>query len=291
MAKVSIVILSYNRKEELKDSLKKILSYGLKNLEIIVVDNASTDGTKEMIKNDFPLIKLIPVDKNIGVAAYNKGFKKASGDYILILDDDSYPDKGTIEKMIKTFEKDEKIGIIALDVRSEDYSGNKEKFSEEKTNKISYIMGFNGAGAGLRKSVFNEVGGYPDEFFLYWNEMDLSIRVLNAGYKIVWLPGAVVYHKFSPKNRESERGPFFYTRNLFWIILKYFPLNRLILSIIKMIYLCIYFSLEQRTLIYLKAMTNSIKNSKKAFKKRMKVKREIINKLKITYKLAFTIFR
>ncbi len=291
MAKVSIVILSYNRKEELKDSLEKILSYGLSNLEIIVVDNASTDGTQEMIKNDFSLIKLIRIDKNIGVAAYNIGLEKATGDYLLILDDDSYPEKGTIEKMIKAFEGDNKIGIVALDVRSEDYSGNEEKFSEVKTNKISYMMGFNGAGAGLRKSVFEEVGGYPDEFFLYWNETDLSIRVLNAGYKIVWLPGAVVYHKFSPKNRESERGPFFYTRNLFWIIFKFFPAEKFFFSVVKMIYLCIYFSLEQKTLIYVKAMADSIKNSKKAFRKRMKVKREIIDKLKITYKLAFIIFR
>ncbi len=296
MIKVSAVILSYNRKEDLRDGLEKILSYNLPYLEIIVVDNASNDGTVGMVEKEFgEKVHLIKLKENIGVAAYNIGFEKAKGEYILILDDDSFPTKGAIEKMVYKFDNNVKTGIVALDVRSYEYC-KKNNFEVEtdninKNDRADYLIGFNGAGAGFRKEVFKKIGGYPEEHFLYWNEMDLSIRVLNANYKIKWLPGAIVCHKFSPKNRDSERGPFFYTRNLFWIIFKYFPFLKMLGASLKLVYLSFYYSIEQKTFIYLKAMVNAFLNSGRALKKRVKVKKEIIDKIKITYKLAFTIFR
>ncbi len=288
---VSAVILSYNRKNELKETIERLLSYKIDFLEIIVVDNASIDGTQDMIKNMYADVKLIELEENIGVSAYNIGFEKAKGEYILILDDDSFPEKEAILKMVDKFKEDEKIGIIALDVRNYYYHQKKDKKRESlNRSEYEYVLGFNGAGAGFRKSVFLEVGGYPDEFFLYFNELDLSIRVLNAGYKIAWLSGAIVLHKFSFKNRSSRRAPFFYTRNLFWIAIKYFSLKRLLPFLLKLIFLSIFHSIEQRTTVYIEALFSSAIKSYKPLSKRVKVKEEVINKLKITEKLAFTVY-
>ncbi len=286
---LSCVILSYNRKETLRETLKELLLYPL-DFEIIVVDNGSNDGTPEMIKKEFPDIKLISLSKNIGVSAYNKGFFTAKGKYILVLDDDSFPLEGTVEKMIEEFEKDPEIGAVALDVRNYYFYKNKKDKKVDSEKNSNYLIGFNGAGVGLRKSLIESIGGYPDEFFLYFNELDLSIRILNEGYKIVWLPGAIVLHKSDEKNRTSERAPFFYTRNLFFIAIKYFPLKMLIPFIIKLSILTIYHSLEQKTPVYIRALFDSFKKSKIAVEKRIKVKESVISNLKITEKLAFTYF-
>jgi GT2 family glycosyltransferase len=293
MAIVSIVILSYNRKEDIRESLEKLYSYGLNDIEIIVVDNGSSDGTSQMIESEYPSVRLLKLDKNIGVSGYNKGFEISKGRYILILDDDSFPSENSVKRMIEEFEKDETVGIIAFDVRnysSYNLVSNQTK-KEEQTENKRYLMGFNGAGAGIRKSLIDKIGGYPDEFFLYWNETDLAIRVLNEGYKILWVNDIISYHKYSPKNRDSERGPYYYTRNLYWIILKYFPLFKGIGKILKLLYYSFYFGLEQKTFIYLKASFNAVFNSKTALKKRKKIKKEIIENIRIEYRLPFIIYR
>ncbi len=296
MVIVSIVILSYNRKEDIRESLEKLYSYNLNNTEIIVVDNGSSDGSAEMIESEYPSVRLLKLKENIGVSGYNKGFAISKGKYILILDDDSFPSENSVKRMIEEFEKDKTIGIIAFDVRNyNSYNQvskqDENKEQEKKTDKKRYLMGFNGAGAGIRKQLIDKIGGYPDEFFLYWNEMDLSIRVLNEGYKILWVNDIISYHKYSPKNRDSQRGPFYYTRNLYWIILKYFPLFKGIGKILKLLYYSVYFGLEQKTVIYLKASFNAIFNSKIAFKNRKKIKKEIIENIRIEYRLPFIIYR
>ena len=88
---VTVNILSYNRKDELRNTLTKVYEQDYKNIEVIVVDNASNDGSSEMVIKEFPNAQLIQLEKNIGIAGWNEGFKVAKGEYILVLDDDSYP--------------------------------------------------------------------------------------------------------------------------------------------------------------------------------------------------------
>ncbi len=87
---VTVNILSFNRREELRNTLTKVFEQDYKNIEIIVVDNASSDGSSEMVKNEFPDVQLIQLEENIGIAGWNEGFKAAKGVYVLVLDDDSY---------------------------------------------------------------------------------------------------------------------------------------------------------------------------------------------------------
>ncbi|MCP5107314.1 MAG: glycosyltransferase family 2 protein, partial [bacterium] len=199
------------------------------SIEIIVVDNGSSDGTPAMIKETFPGVNLIALQQNIGVAAYNTGFQQAAGQYIVVLDDDSFPETHAIPRMVEEFQRNEKLGVVAFDVRNYyDYkktnlnpaspvSPVSEKpgtAAAEENQGSRYQMAFNGAGVGIRKKCIDEVGGYPAEFFLYWNEQDLSIRILDAGYQIKWFTDIISLHKYSPGNRESQRAPFYYTRNL-----------------------------------------------------------------------------
>ncbi|MGE5342774.1 MAG: glycosyltransferase family 2 protein [Candidatus Omnitrophota bacterium] len=294
MKKVSVVMLSYNRKKDVAEGVEALLKQDYANIEIIVVDNGSTDGTAQMVQHQYTgRVNLIALEENLGVAAYNIGFNQAEGEYIVILDDDSFPEKKAISRMVEEFEKNEELGIVAFDVRNYHDYQNCQTLANgpPTTNRVfsRYQLAFNGAGVGIRKTCIREVGGYPEEFFLYWNEQDLSIRVLDAGYKIQWFPDIISLHKYSPSNRESWRAPFYYTRNLYWLIWKYFPIKKVIFNTLQLIYFALYNILDQRTLVYLKATAAAFFNFYKI--KRKPAKQEVIRNLRLTYRLAFIYYR
>ena len=293
VANVSVVMLSFNRRDDVAEGLGELLSQDYSNLEIIVVDNGSTDGTAEMVRERFPRVVLIALEKNIGIAAYNTGFNQAQGEFIVILDDDSFPAKNAIHRMVEEFRNNEKLGIIAFDVRHYDEFKKRDSVSiktERKGNSdCGYRMAFNGCGVGIRKRLLDEIGGYPGEFFLYWNEQDLSIRAMDAGYQIQWFRDIVSYHKYSPVNRESQRAPFYYTRNLYWLIWKYFPFLKLVKDTLRMIYYSFYYSFEQGTSVYLKALLSALLDIREI--KRKPANKKIIKQLRLTYKLAFIYYK
>lgn len=295
---VSIVAICWNRKADVCESLRKIREIEYDNLEIILVDNFSTDGTVEEIEENFKEVKLIKMFKNVGIEAYNIGFKNAKGKYIIIIDDDSFPHKEAITRMVNRFENDEKLGIVAFDVRNfynydsvtmEDVKDNKQQ--DTRAEAKDYLMAFNGAGAGVRRDLLEQVGFYPEEFFLYWNEQDTAFRVLDAGYKIQFFSDVVSYHKYSPKNRASWRAPLYYTRNAFWLIWRNYSLGSSIRLTFKMILDCFYYSMEQRTFVYLKAMFLAFKDSKNLKGKRKPVNKYIEENLRIPFNVSFTFFK
>lgn len=293
---VSVVMVSYNRKEDVWEGLVRLLNQKYTALEIIVVENGSDDGTAEMVRREFHTVRLISLHENTGVSAYNVGFKSACGKYILILDDDSFPEDGAIEKMVGKFEHDPLLGIAAFDVR--DYYNYREttgdtslKPRQEAVSAENYMMSFNGAGAGIRKEIIDITGGYPDEFFLYFNETDLALRVLNLGFKIEFFPDLVSYHKNSPSNRDSTRAPFYYTRNLFWVFWKNYPQSLMWANTFKLIYHCLYYSMEQRTGVYLKSLADAVGGLGHILKKRAPVKKEVAKNMRIHITSPFTMYR
>lgn len=286
---VSVVMLSYNRKEDVLHGMDRLREIPYPELEIIVVDNASTDGTVEAVRNRFPQVRTISAPENIGVAAANLGFFQAIGEYVVIIDDDSYPLPDSIERMVQRFSEDERIGIVAFDVRNVTHFDPAVSVSSGIPTTLQYKLGFNGAGAGIRRSVLQQVGGYSDSFFLYWNEMDLALRVLAAGYSICWDEGIVALHKYSPKNRSSLRAPFYYTRNLFWIYWQYWPLSLLLQRTAGLFFSCIFHSIEQRSTVYLRAFASAL--IKLGNIRRRPLSKELIRSLRLTEKLAFIYFR
>ncbi len=295
---VSIVMLAWNRREDVKESLCRIQQIDYSPLEVIVVDNGSTDGTEKMIESEFPSIQLIKMNENIGIAAYNVGFSAAKGEYIVVIDDDSFPAKYAIKRMVEVFEKDEQLGIVAFDVRNyESYDDIKDEYEQEdgsaeaKAVAADYFMSFNGAGAGIRKKLFETIGYYPEEFFLYQNEADCALKVWDAGYRIEFYANIVSYHKYSPKNRTSWRAPFYYTRNLFWLFWKHYPMDIAVKMTFRLMYYCFYYSLEQKTNVYVRAMWAAFREVYKLRGKRKPVKRLVAEKLRIPLHIPFTFYR
>ena len=287
---VSIVMLSFNRKEDVLHGLGRLRGISYPALETIVVDNASTDGTVESVRKRFPDVNVISLTENIGVAAANRGFFQASGEYIVIIDDDSFPTPDSIGRMVQRFVEDGNIGVVAFNVHNvTHFEQPKSVLTPTESTPSKYKQGFNGAGAGFRSSVLLQVGGYSDCFFLYWNEMDLALRVLAAGYSICWDDGIIALHKYSPTNRSSLRAPFYYTRNLYWIYWQYWPLSMLLFRTAVLSFSCIFHSIEQRSMVYIRAFIAALREV--GHIRRRPLKKELIRSLRITEKLAFIYFR
>ena len=290
--KVSIVMLCWNRWEDVNVSLSRIDQIDYSNLETIVVDNGSTDGSQKNIREQFPSVNLIEAGSNLGIEAYNLGFEAAKGEFILIIDDDSYPAQESIGRMVQKFLENPKLGVCAFDVRNaDDYDQVAKTSNSTSITQSSYSTGFNGAGAGVRKELFKKVGFYPGEFFLYMNEADCSLRIRDLGYEIRFFPDLIAYHKMAAKNRNSWRAPFYYTRNSFWLIWKNYPTSTALKETISLISLCFYHSMEQITFIYIKALFSAFWNISKIAGKRFPVKKEVVNEMRIPLHLCFTFYR
>jgi GT2 family glycosyltransferase len=194
---------------------------------------------------------------------------------------------------VEIFRARDDVGVVAFDVRSYHCYSEVAALppSLDRDATPEYPMGFNGAGAGVRRRLLLDAGGYPEEFFLYWNELDLALRILQAGYRIAQYPGVVAFHKLSPGNRASTRGPFYYSRNLFWIYWKYFPLGMLLPATARLVYQCLYSCLEQKTTVYLQALWAAFSGAGMIARKRCVLREEITRQVRIAWKLAFIQYR
>ncbi|HEX8376889.1 MAG TPA: glycosyltransferase family 2 protein [Pedobacter sp.] len=215
--KASFIIVNYNRKDELLKTLSKtieVIGKDFKNYEIIVVDNASSDGSGEAVKNRYADVIVIENEHNIGAPAWNIGFAIAKGDYFIILDDDSQLDEG-LDLALAFLDAHHDVGVLALNITG-------GAFETGHWKNLSQYSGFIGCGAIIRKDLYNKIGGYADWIFLYTNEYEYGIRCMEAGYKIIYFADCHVTHRTSSINRTSKRLITYSVRNEMAIIYKYF---------------------------------------------------------------------
>jgi len=223
--KLSIIFLNYNRIQETRHTLVQ-LSHLLEDrhdVEVIAVDNGSTDGTGEFLQTQTNWIQVISLPTNTGIAGYNKGFKQAKGDYLLVLDDDSHPvDTITLDRIIQCLDTRTDVGIVAC--RIESLAGKAVyTWHLPKDDAPGPSMAFVGCGFAIRRTLFEQIGWYPGNFFLYQNEIEVAIQVMCQQYKIYYDPCCRVIHRESPKGRTRWRQVYYPTRNTIWVIRRYFP--------------------------------------------------------------------
>ena len=228
---VSIVIITWNRREEIIATIKIVNGQAYRNFELIVVDNGSEDGTVESIKRLYPKVKLMALDNNIGVAARNVGVSAAQGEIIFFLDSDAGPGQATITNLVHKFRSDPKIGVInskivnastnQLDnIAGWSYSEKDKDDQDKEFQSFSFSEG----GAAIRKRVFDDVGLFWEPLFFGCEGFEFSLRVLDAGYDILYYPGSIVYHRVVQQSRISgAQRDYLFLRNFLSIYLVRFP--------------------------------------------------------------------
>lgn len=250
--KISIVIPTTNRKEELENSIRTYFNQTYQNFEILVMDNASTDGTGEMVKREFSSkqnIKYYYFNENLYFTAFNIGVWNSTGDIIWVCDDDSYPrDNDLFEKVINIFEKHKDIHIIGtenLEVLAANQIWNWHPLEVDKINVPSEgykTNTFHGTGAGIRRELFDKLGGFWGFGF---EELDFCTKAIVNGYNVRYFPNLVTLHFSSPKMRNLNDRWFKLTTQFVKYNFKYFPFFKalgrvfpvLIYEIIKAVYI------------------------------------------------------
>jgi GT2 family glycosyltransferase len=205
MPLVSIIIINYNGKLYLEKCLESIKKINYDNLEIIVVDNNSTDGTMEFLVQNYPSVITLKLDQNYGFAKPNNmAAKIAKGDFLLFLNNDTEVTPNFLTELVQVLVGNDHIGIcqsLLLKLNGEiDSSGDFIDTigivynSKEPIDKIREISSARGASMIIRKKLFLDLGGFDEKFFVSFEDVDLGWRTWIKGYKVVINPKSVVYH-------------------------------------------------------------------------------------------------
>ncbi|AFN73539.1 glycosyl transferase family 2 [Melioribacter roseus P3M-2] len=237
MIDLSIIIVNYNVKEFLLNLLESIrkASDNL-SIETIVVDNASEDGSVEAIQTKFPEVILIANEKNLGFgAANNIALEKARGKYLLLLNPDTIVKEDTFRKMIDFFDKNPNAGIAGCKVLNPDGTlqlacrrsfpgpwtsftkvmGLSSLFPKSKLfarynltfldeNQTYEVDAVSGAFMMLRREVYEKIGGFDPQFFMYGEDLDLCYRTQQAGYKVYYVHSTEIFHYKGESTKRSS---------------------------------------------------------------------------------------
>ena len=213
--RVTCVIATHNRRDVLLHTLERIHRCGLKQAEYetIIADNASSDGTAHAVRDQFPSVVVLRQAANRGPCAKNDALTISRGQYVVFLDDDSYPEPGSVRRMIGHFESDPRLGAAVFTITLPD--GNREC--------SAYPNVCIGCGTGFRRDALRQVGGLPEEFFMAAEEYDLSLRLLDAGWRVELFDDLHVTHLKSPASRFPGRIARLDARNNTLLAMRYFP--------------------------------------------------------------------
>jgi len=247
---VSVIIVNYNGKRWLEPCLAALGAQDIGPVEIIVVDNASSDGSVDFVRERFPAVRVEACDRNLGFAAGNNaGARLARGGYLAFLNNDTIPASGWLSALKRALEADKSIAfatsqIVFLDDPSivdsagDGYlraGGAFKRFHGEPATRAqqpSEVFSACGAACATRRELFEELGGFDEDFFMVYEDVDLSFRARLAGYRCVYVPEAVVRHAGSATlGRVSPAAVFFGQRNLEWTYVKNMPWPLLLRSL------------------------------------------------------------
>lgn len=239
--RVSIIILNWNGWRDTIECMESVLKIAYPNYRVLIVDNGSTDDSVKMLSEKFPAIEILQTRKNLGyTGGNNRGIEKALADgaeYVFILNNDTVVDRDFLNPLVEVIEKDEQIGIVSGMIYNyalphtiqyagrytDFYTGNPYAIGSGMIDKGQFkalreVQCAAGAAMLVRSDVLREVGMFNENFFMFSEESDLSIRAKEAGYKIVCVSESKIYHKIGASIcKNPSQGVFYSLRNRIWI--------------------------------------------------------------------------
>jgi GT2 family glycosyltransferase len=245
-SKISVVVLCYNGVELTLGCLESILKQDYGNVEVVLVDNGSTDGTVALVTEKFPQARWVENHKNLGYAmGNNKGIEYAlasEAGAVFLVNNDTRLHETCISSLVKSLNADPKIGVIGPMVYT--WDGNKtissaggmvnwrmayavnEGMGEKDAGQYRgrYVDFINGCGILVTREAINRTGGLDPTFFMYWEETDWCLRVKKSGLEVYFEPTGEMEHKAPIVS--TELGPttlYYITRNRFLFFFRHSP--------------------------------------------------------------------
>lgn len=232
---VSVISVSHNRCGNTRELLTAIKRQTFRPFEVILVDNASTDGTPDMVRSEFPEVHLIETGGNPGqTAAYNLGFRSAHGEYFLVMDDDGLPAADDwIEQVVSRFEANPRLAVVSCTIRMRDtgrIAYDSPQFAPygqgDKHNHGLPGVVFNGTGAGLRAEALRRGCSFPSYFFSTYLELHLCTALLDAGWEVRHFPEIEVWHS-RPSGSSHPMTSYYGLRNYYWYVWQLYPASEI----------------------------------------------------------------
>lgn len=247
---ITIVIVNYNGKRFLGECLTSLKSsdYPQDRFEVILVDNASKDESAKYVKETFPWVRILALDKNYGFAeGNNRGVQLAGGDFIFLLNSDTVVESTCISKLVKTMETDTSIGCCVPKIYFYDtpevldsagsafdnlgfcWSLRFRQEDSKEDNEVKEVPMATACALLFRRSILSQTYLFDPSFFMAYEELDFNLRVRELGYKIKLVPTARIYHRFSASQQTyfstqpTVFKQFSSNRNRAKILAKYYP--------------------------------------------------------------------
>jgi GT2 family glycosyltransferase len=235
------VIPNWNGLRFLQTCLDSLARQTYPNIEIIITDNASSDGSQTFIRENYPSVRLVELPTNRGfTGACNAGMAAAQGSYIALLNNDTEVDPKWVEAIVDVFERHPEVGSVAskmllFDKRDHihttgDYftldgrAGNRGVWQKDEGQyeREEYVFSACGGSAAYRRLMLDQIGMLDDDFFFSGEDVDLGWRAQLAGWRCLYTPCAIVYHHLSATGG-GVTASYHDGRNLIYILVKNYP--------------------------------------------------------------------
>ncbi len=245
-ASVSVVIPNWNGCKFLEICLSSLRGQSFEDFEVVLVDNGSTDGSRDFVARNFLEVRVIPLEENKGFsAAANAGIEASDSKYVALLNNDTEVDPGWLEALVRAADAHPEAGLFASklvdfhDRRFLDGAGDALRLSglpyrlghgevdRGQFDAPSSVFGACAAAALYRRDMLQEIGLFDEDFVSYCEDGDLSFRAQLAGYQCLYVPDAVVYHMGSASTggKRSATSTHLGTRNSLSLMVKNLPFS------------------------------------------------------------------
>jgi len=238
---ISVIIPNWNGAHLLPTCLDALRRQSCAEREIVVVDNASTDGSLDLLARDYPEARVMALPRNAGfTGACNTGIRESRSEFVALLNSDTQADENWLAEVVAAFERHPEAGLVASKmllfdrrdvlhtagdfVRLDGVPGNRGVWQrdEGQFDREECVFSACGGSAAYRRAMLNEIGLLDDDFFFSCEDVDLAWRAQLAGWKCVFAPKAIVYHKLAATGG-GPTASFYDGRNMIWVIAKNYP--------------------------------------------------------------------
>lgn len=297
MVEASVIIVNWNGKHLLDDCLGSLRRQTFRNFETILVDNGSSDGSAEYVQKRYPEVKLIALRENRGFAGGNiAGYELATGKLIVLLNNDTeahrdwlaelhhaslnFPEAGSFASKMMYFADRQRIENcgFSLGTAGTTIDLGRDELDGPPWTTPREVFGACGGAVAYRRCMLNDIGFLDPDFFMIYEDVDLSFRAQLRGYKCIHIPTAIVYHRYRASlSQIPARQAFYSQRNIEFVYFKNMPIGLILLSapqrFLYEIGAAIYFTVNGSAAPFLRSKFDAIKHLRSLWRKRTKIQR------------------
>jgi GT2 family glycosyltransferase len=298
MPRVTVIVLNYNGSSLTIDCIRALERQTFGDFDVVVVDNGSSADSVNVLEEYFSKIShsieisFLPLQNNLGFSGgNNRALKISTGEFVALLNNDTEPEPDWLTEIVVAMEANPAVGICASkilvfgtdiidsagDGLLRSLKGYKRGEGESKSNfsKKEFVFGACAGAALYRKEMIDRIGFLDEDFFLIHEDTDINLRAQITGWKVLFVPTAIVYHKVrSSIGRHSDTETFYTLRNSYLVKIKNIPISILIYCspeiVISTFMEFIYFVFKHRQVeLYLRAIGSAIVLMRKMLQKRI----------------------